>query len=160
MSGCNPVRVLAVRSQPPHIASSPDETAAPAAKGKHEAPSVLVVEDDFLVAMQVENALSDAGLEVIGTAGSADGAIKRVAAQCPTLVVMDVRLSGSRDGIETALELFSKYGIRCLFATAHHTADAHARAEPARPLGWLPKPYTMPALVEAVQNALQDLSTK
>jgi hypothetical protein len=41
--------------------------------------------------------------------------------------------------------------------TAHHNPDARARARPANPLAWLPKPYTMPSLVEVVRRALADL---
>jgi DNA-binding NarL/FixJ family response regulator len=70
---------------------------------------------------------------------------------------MDVRLDGPRDGIDAALELFRVHGIRCIFATAHHDLHARRRAKPAAPLGWLPKPYTMPSLVELVRQALRQL---
>jgi two-component system, response regulator PdtaR len=70
---------------------------------------------------------------------------------------MDIRLAGKRDGIDAALQLFSKYGIRCLFASAHQDADVRIRAEAAKPLGWLPKPYTMLELVKTVRAALARL---
>jgi DNA-binding NarL/FixJ family response regulator len=116
------------------------------------------VEDDYLVAMQMESALTEAGFDVTGLAGSADEAIALVVAERPILVVMDVRLRGERDGIDAALELFTKYGIRCVFATAYHTPEARARAEAAEPLAWVRKPYTMPALVEVVRTAFRGLT--
>jgi DNA-binding NarL/FixJ family response regulator len=70
---------------------------------------------------------------------------------------MDIRLNGNRDGIDVALDLFATHGIRCIFATAHQTADARKRAEPANPIAWLPKPYTMPALVAVVRSAVAQL---
>jgi len=73
-------------------------------------------------------------------------------------VVMDVRLAGERDGIDTALALSAEHGIRCVFATAHHDEHARRRAEPAAPLGWLAKPYTMASLVTIVRRALDELS--
>jgi DNA-binding NarL/FixJ family response regulator len=128
-----------------------------AGNGPAEAARILIVEDDYLVASEMEAALAQAGFEIAGLASSAEEALQLAAGQHPALVVMDIRLDGPRDGIDTALELFATRGIRCVFVTAHHNADARARARPANPLAWLPKPYTMPSLVEVVRRALADL---
>jgi CheY-like chemotaxis protein len=119
-----------------------------------EPARILIVEDDFLIALQAETALAEAGFHVIGVAASADEAIELAASHQPALVVMDVRLSGRRDGIDLAIELFRDHAIRCLFATAHADAQARRRAEPADPLGWLQKPYTMASLIGMVRGAL------
>jgi CheY-like chemotaxis protein len=118
---------------------------------------ILVVEDDFLVAMQIEAALTEAGFTLSGTAASGEEALAMVAAVRPALVLMDIRLAGAMDGVDAALMLFRDYGIRCIFATAHHDPEVRRRAAPAEPLGWLQKPYTMPALLEAVRHGLADL---
>ena len=118
---------------------------------------ILVVEDDFLVAMQMESALTEAGFEVAGVAASGEDAIELAASEQPRLAVMDVRLAGERDGIDTALQLFAEHGIRCIFATAHHDEHSRRRAAPAGPLGWLHKPYTMASLVGMVRRALDEL---
>jgi DNA-binding NarL/FixJ family response regulator len=118
---------------------------------------ILIVEDDYLVAMQMEAALTEAGFEIPGIASSAEEALELAAVRRPAMVVMDVRLGGRRDGIDAALELFGRHGIRCIFATAHYDAKVRARAQPAAPLAWVPKPYAMPALVGAVQRALREL---
>jgi FixJ family two-component response regulator len=70
---------------------------------------------------------------------------------------MDVRLAGRRDGVEGALELLRLYGVRSIFATAHSDQEISRRAVPARPLGWLQKPYTMTSLIEAIDRALDEL---
>jgi DNA-binding response OmpR family regulator len=49
------------------------------------------------------------------------------------------------------------HGIRCVFATAHDTPDTRVRALSAKPLAWLPKPYTMLSLVDIVRRVLRDL---
>ena len=126
-------------------------------KRPEAADRILIAEDDFLVASQMEAALAQAGFEVIGIASSADQALDLAAAERPALVVMDVRLNGTRDGIDAALELFATHGIRCVFATAHQTAETRTRAQPANPLRWLAKPYTMLSLVDTVRRALQEL---
>lgn len=119
---------------------------------------ILLVEDDFLVAMQMESALADAGFEIAGVASSGEDAIELAMSERPQLVVMDVRLAGDRDGIDTAITLFAEHGIRSLFATAHHDEHARRRAEAAAPLGWLAKPYTMASLVTMVRRALGELN--
>jgi DNA-binding NarL/FixJ family response regulator len=114
---------------------------------------VLIVEDDFLIGMQTEIALTEAGFDVVGVATTADEAVALARQHRPSLAVMDIRLAGHRDGIDAAGELFRELGIRCVFATAHDDQRTRALAEPFAPLGWLAKPYTMASLVAAVQKA-------
>ena len=115
---------------------------------------ILIVEDDFLIAMQTESALTEAGFGIIGVATTADEALALARAHKPALAVMDVRLAGQRDGVEAARDLFRELGIRCVFATAHDDEQVRARAESFAPLGWLAKPYTMASLVTLVRTAL------
>jgi len=150
-TGCSPALHTWLRQ---HFAR--DDSRGPDRQPASLSP-ILVVEDDFLVAMQVEATLSDAGFTLAGTAASAEEAIALAVSQRPGLVLMDIRLAGKRDGVDAALELFRDHGIRCIFATAHHDADVRKRAAPARPLGWLQKPYTMSGLIIAVRKALDEL---
>lgn len=125
-----------------------------AVKDMTNAAGVLIVEDDFLIGMQTENALNDAGFHVVGTAATAEEAIV-LARHCnPSIAVMDIHLDGPRDGIDAAGELFRELGIRCIFATAHVDERTRARAEPFAPLGWLAKPYTMASLIALVRQAV------
>lgn len=119
-------------------------------------PCILLVEDDFLVGMEVEAGLEAAGYEVAGIAATAEEAVALAAARQPALVVMDIRLAGERDGIDAALEIFRTLGIRSLFASAHVDAQVRARAEAARPLGWVAKPYRVETLLAAVGEALDE----
>lgn len=117
---------------------------------------ILVVEDDFLVANEIEVALSDAGFDIAGVAASADEAVELAESQRPALVVMDVRLAGEHDGIHAAVEIFRKLGTRCIFATAYRDHHLLERAKLAMPLDWLQKPYPMLSLVNAVRRALEE----
>ena len=118
---------------------------------------ILLVEDDFLVGMEIEAGLREAGCHVIGVATTAEEAVTLAEAERPRLVVMDIRLAGERDGVDAALEIERRLGIRSLFASAHGDAEVRARAEAARPLGWIGKPYRVTALVAAVRHALERL---
>jgi two-component system, response regulator PdtaR len=115
---------------------------------------LLLVEDDFLISMEMERVLTDAAFVVVGIASSADEAVQMAREEEPDLAVMDIRLIGKRDGVDAAIEIFNETGIRCLFASAHNDADTRQRASDAQPLGWLSKPYSPEALVEAVRDAL------
>ena len=152
-----PDRRLAPSHPRPHVVFGQDQ-ASRSDKAAEKTARLLIVEDDFLVAMQMESALTDAGFEIAGIASSGEDAIELAMSERPRLAVMDIRLAGDRDGIDTALTLFAEQGIRSVFATAHHDEHARRRAEPAAPLGWLAKPYTMASLVTMVRRALDALS--
>jgi two-component system, response regulator PdtaR len=117
---------------------------------------ILIVEDDYLVAIEMEGRLVEAGYEVVGTAGSAEEAISLARAHNPDLAIMDIRLAGLRDGVDAAVELFREHGTRSIFATAHDDPRTRRRAAAAEPLGWLRKPYSPDDLIAAVKAALAD----
>lgn len=132
--------------------SRPEERPSPASS-----PCILLVEDDFLVSMEMETGLEEAGYEVAGIAATAEEAVALAAERRPALVVMDIRLASDRDGVDAALEIYRTLGIRSIFASAHGDARTRARAEPAQPLGWVAKPYRVETLVKAVGEALRGL---
>jgi DNA-binding NarL/FixJ family response regulator len=125
--------------------------------GGHSAARILVVEDDYFIAMEIEATLVAAGYEVVGIAATAAEAAEMAGAHHPDMAVMDIRLREGPDGIDAAIELFKVMGIRSLFATAHEDAETRRRAAVAKPLGWLAKPFSPPSLREAVRTAIAQL---
>ena len=119
-------------------------------------PRILVVEDDYFVATDLEGALREAGLQVLGPVPTAEEALALAKTEHPVLALMDIRLAGSKDGIEAALELYRELGIRCIFASAHVEPPYRLRAAAAAPLGWVQKPYTIGTVVAAVKKALAE----
>jgi len=118
---------------------------------------ILVVEDEIVLALQIEECLADAGYEVIDVVHSAEDAIAEAVADRPDLVFMDVRLVSDGDGIDAAREILERTGIRSIFATAHADEETRARGAVARPLAWLEKPFGEAAILKAVDSAFQDL---
>jgi DNA-binding NarL/FixJ family response regulator len=135
---------------PPVFAASASQSGMASTKKTR----LLLVEDDFLVAGEMRHALTEAGYDVVGIAGSADDAIELATTHEPQLVIMDVRLRGERDGVDAAVEIFSARGIRSIFATAHGDKRTFERAKRASPAGWLQKPYSSPALIELIRKTL------
>lgn len=114
---------------------------------------ILIVEDEFLIAMVAEDELTDAGHEVVGIATTYDAALRLAEDHRPDLAILDVRLASLRDGIDVALDLRQRFAIPAILATGSHDEENLRRAAPARPLGWLTKPYTPEALLDAVEAA-------
>jgi DNA-binding NarL/FixJ family response regulator len=119
-------------------------------------PRVLIIEDDFLIALELEHRLLDSGIDVVGKAVTAEDAIRLASTEKPDLAIMHIRLAGRRDGVETAIELFATYGIRSIFASAHADNDTRKRASPASPVGWLQKPYSADDLLRLVRGYFGD----
>ena len=150
------------RSPGPRSAAPPDQPRTEPLERQREVTAgqagagsgILIVEDDFLIAMQAEIALVDAGFSVIGVAAAADEALALAKQRRPAIAVVDIRVAGPRDGIDAAGDLFRELGVRSVFATAHDDQQTRARAEPFAPLGWLTKPYTMASLINMIRAAL------
>lgn len=127
-----------------------------ASAGKRKA-RILIVEDNYFVALTIENALMDAGYEVLAVLGSGEAALKSISDAEPDLVLMDIRLAGELDGIDTALALH-RLGIASLFASAHFDEAMKQRGATAMPAGWLVKPFSEPEIINAVETALVSLN--
>ena len=115
---------------------------------------VLIVEDEFFVALDLETTLQGAGFEVVGVANNAVDAVRLAEAHKPSVILMDVRLAGERDGVDAAIEIFERFGIRSIFASAHNDPGTMARASRANAAGWLAKPYSSQSLLAAVDAAI------
>lgn len=127
------------------------------AQGDVESPAaerVLIVEDNWLVAIEMEAALQDAGYIVVGIAVSADEAIAACEDQRPDVVLMDIRLQGGSDGVEAAKAIRTRMDVPSIFVSAHDDAETRARGEAARPLGWINKPVQGAVLVERISRLL------
>jgi len=116
---------------------------------------ILIVEDDWIVATVAERALFEAGHKIVGIAYTGQDAFTMAQVHRPELILFDIKLSGAMDGVEAALKVHHKFGIRPLFVSAHaDSEDVREKAKAARPLGWLTKPFTSKQLLSAVDLAL------
>jgi two-component system, response regulator PdtaR len=138
---------------------APDESAG-SRIGAGRPARILIIEDDLLIATQIETTLTEAGFDIVGLAPTGKEAIELAAKDPPDLAVVDIRLAGDRNGVDTALQLFRSHGIRCIFASAYSDDEARQRAAPAAPFGWLQKPYTMASLTDMVRKAADEVRAK
>lgn len=115
---------------------------------------ILVVEDEPVVALDIRNRLETLGYAVSGCAASGEEALARVAQDQPDLVLMDVWLHGSRDGIETAQTIRRQFGLPVVFITACSDDETLARVKNSDSFGIIYKPFTVRDLYVAIEMAL------
>ena len=124
------------------------------ADAKDDAPRILVVEDENVVALDIQRDLMSFGYAVPATASSGEEAIEKAAALRPDLVLMDIRLRGAIDGIEAAEEIRTRFNIPAVYLTAYADPATLGRARLTGALGYLIKPFGERELHAAVEVAL------
>ena len=116
--------------------------------------SVLIVEDERIVAKDIQQTLQGLGYDAFAIAASSEEAIRRATERCPDVVFMDIRIKGPKDGIETAQILRTRFGIPVIYLTAHADDATIDRAKKTEPYGYLMKPVTAAELRSAVEVSL------
>lgn len=102
---------------------------------------IYVVEDDPLIVMDVTRTLKERGFDVVGSADSAEQALKEIAGASPDLVLMDIQLKGAMDGVEAAKELGNIRNIPVVFLTGIVDEQTLQRAKLTMPYGYIVKPF-------------------
>jgi DNA-binding NtrC family response regulator len=117
-------------------------------------PRILIVEDEAIVALDIEERLRRLGYEVVGTVDSRADALASAAALHPDLVLMDVELRDDGDGIAAAEQLRAELAIPVVFLTAYADAATIDRAKRASPHGYVVKPFDERDLRATLEIAL------
>ncbi len=102
---------------------------------------IVVVEDEMIVGMMIKLKLEKMGYSVTGFASKGKEAISMVGAIHPDLILMDIRLKGGMDGVETAMKIRESYSIPIVFITADSSKVTRERASRVGHQGYLTKPF-------------------
>jgi PAS domain S-box-containing protein len=116
--------------------------------------SILIVEDEFVISMEIEKRLTLMGYRVAGSADNGARALELIDQTRPDLILMDIQIKGDRDGIETAYEIRKKYRLPVIFLTAYAEDETLERAKLAEPYGYILKPFEQRDLKSAIEIAL------
>ena len=117
-------------------------------------PTLLVVEDEVIVARDLQATLEDLGYSVPEIADSGEMAIQLAVEIRPNLVLMDIRLKGEIDGITAASIISQELEIPVVYMTAHTDENTLARAKLTGPFGYIIKPYEERELRTTIEIAL------
>ena len=115
----------------------------------------LIVDDEFLIALDLESSMRELGFDVCTVASNEKDAIELAKSNTPDVVLMDVYLGGTRAGIETARWLREVCGVPIVFVTAHNddgTLERIHEVVPGAPV--LSKPVYRETLAHAVSEAV------
>jgi PAS domain S-box-containing protein len=115
---------------------------------------IMVVEDEGLVALEIKEALERMGYEVPNVVASGEAALNKVMTERPDLVLMDIRIQGSKDGIETAREIHDNFNVPVVYLTAHSDEKTLERAKVTGSYGYILKPFKDRSLKAAIEVAL------
>jgi two-component system cell cycle sensor histidine kinase/response regulator CckA len=119
-----------------------------------EKVKVMIVEDESIVAKDIESMLKRVGYDVPAVVASGEKAIEKVTETSPDLVLMDIMLKGDMDGVEAAEQIRSQFHIPVIYVTAFADDSTLQRAKITEPYGYLLKPFQDRELHTTIEMAL------
>jgi len=102
---------------------------------------ILIVEDEGLIALDLKKKLEQVGYTILGIVDNAEDALLNAERLRPSLILMDIRLRGLMDGVETADQIRKRFHIPVIFVTAHADRETLNRARITEPFGYIVKPF-------------------
>lgn len=118
------------------------------------ATKILVVEDENIVAKDIQNTLKALGYTVTAVVASGEEAIQKAGETQPDLVLMDIMLKGYQDGVEAARQIFARFNIPVVYLTAYTDETTLQRAKVTEPYGYILKPFEERELHIAIEMAI------
>lgn len=116
--------------------------------------SILVVEDEAIVAKDIQNSLKKLGYNVPSVENSGEDAIESAGQHRPDLILMDIMLKGQISGIEAADQIKKRYEIPVIFLTAYADESTLSKAKVTEPYGYIIKPFKEIDLHTSIEMAL------
>lgn len=115
---------------------------------------ILVVEDEAIIAMDIQSILKKMGYIDSEVVFSGEESIEKVAARRPHLVLMDIKLKGNMDGIQAAKHIYYEYKVPVVYITAFGDENTIKRANGTSRFGYITKPFEEAELKSTIQKAL------
>ena len=102
---------------------------------------ILIVEDEIIIAKDIENTLLKDGFTVVGLVSSGEKAIEEIKRTNPDLILMDIKLKGKMDGIETTEIIKNQFDLPVIYLTSYKDEETLLRARITEPYGYIIKPF-------------------
>src|SRR3954467_14675812 len=116
--------------------------------------NIFIVEDESIVAKDIQNSLTKLGYNVIGFANNGNDAIERITELIPDLVLMDIMIKGNLTGIDVSEKIKEKMNIPVIFLTAYADEATLSRAKITEPYGYILKPFKEIDLHSTIEMAI------
>lgn len=121
---------------------------------------ILIVEDEWIIALDIQQHLKKLGYSVVGIANAPTQAFELVQATNPNLVLMDIYLQGGQSGIQAATDIRNQFNLPIIFLTAHADDPTVQQALSATPYGYVVKPFDVQTLNTSIKIALANHQTE
>jgi PAS domain S-box-containing protein len=115
---------------------------------------ILIVEDEHVVALDLQSSLETLGYKVVAYAATGEEAIRLVDSASPDVVLMDIHLQGTIDGIEAYSRIRARHNLPVIYLTAYSDPDTLERAKITEPFGYILKPFELRELRTTIEMAL------
>lgn len=115
---------------------------------------ILIVEDEAIIAADIEMTLTALGYSVVGTVWNGDQALDLIASTSPDLVLLDITIQGSLSGIDLAMIIKEKYNFPYVFLTSHSDIITLNKVKETLPYGYIVKPFASHDLRSTIELAL------
>ncbi|HZI52675.1 MAG TPA: response regulator [Chitinophagaceae bacterium] len=119
---------------------------------------ILVVEDEMIIAAKISMHLTNLGYEVTGILPRGEEALLGIEENKPDIVIMDIRLKGDMNGIDTAIRMQKNTDIAVIFLTANADEGTFNKAKAAKPHAFISKPYKQLDLQRAIELTISRLA--
>jgi two-component system response regulator LytT len=116
--------------------------------------NILIVEDESIVAKDIQHSLKKLGYTVVGMCSTGEDAIKTAEEVKPDLVLMDIMLKGEMSGIEAAGQIREKFNIPIIYLTAYADESTLSKAKVSEPYGYIIKPFKEIDLHTSIEMAI------
>lgn len=125
-----------------------------------EKVNVLIIEDEFIIAEDIKEALEGLGYHVSGIAGSFDEAIRFMTENKPDIAIIDIKIKGSKTGIDVGLHIREKMDFPFIYLSSHVDKKTVHEATQSEPNAYLVKPFKKEELYTSIEIALSNYSNK
>jgi CheY-like chemotaxis protein len=126
----------------------------------NNSPRVLIVEDEHLVARDLERRLRLLGYVVVAFVSTGIEALQHALKHQPDVVLMDIRLRGEMDGIEAVQSIRKRLNVRVIYLSAYSDEATLTRAQATHPDAFLDKPFNASSLQATLQRVLSQSCEK
>jgi len=111
---------------------------------------ILIVEDEVMIAKHIEDVLLHNNYSIVGIAHDSESALDYIHSRSPQLVILDINIEGSKDGVEVAEVVREKYDIPIVFLTALSDVQTLERAKKVTPSAYIVKPFKPKDLISSI----------
>lgn len=118
---------------------------------------ILIVEDEVFTGLMLKDILEEEGYEILAICATGESAIQQAHVHRPSIILMDIMLSGMMNGIEAANRICARYKVHIIFMTGYSDRDIREEAEVLQPAAFMNKPVQLNLLLDILKGLSENV---